>query len=110
MSRVFKHLPDQTEVIVIDAQTASIVRVSSNLAESVKLGKVPSRQEAIAKALQAISSRAEAAPKAVAPEPKPAAAALPTPSESVNVQRMDKAFADFEKELDGGIGAGLGKG
>ncbi|KAI9009041.1 hypothetical protein DFJ74DRAFT_772659 [Hyaloraphidium curvatum] len=116
LKQVWKHASTGTEIIVVDAQSNSIVKTSANLSSAFPSpSTLPSREQAIPAALAAIAaahegqaSKAAAARGAGAAPPSDgsvaAAAAAPAKADPF-LDATNKAFDDFEKELDASLGA-----
>lgn len=96
MRRMFKVASPNTELIVVDAQTNSIVRVSKNLESKYRIPTpLPTREEAIARALDT-AANLQGMPRMQVEQPVIAI-------ESVGAQGTEMELKELEREFDRAI-------
>ncbi len=113
VKRMFKHVSPGTEIVVVDAQTSSIVKTTPNIAAAYPPhSPIPAREQAIQKALPAIAAAHAAAPPPARTSSLPAAAAVPASpvvADNPALAKTNAEFDEFEKELEAGIAGDANK-
>lgn len=105
VKQVFKHAKPETEIYVVDAHSDSIVKVSKAVTSISVPSKIPTREDAIKRALATMEQahplhRGQMASSAAISTAEASLAHVMSDEHSAKIEKAEKGFEKFEKELD----------